>query len=225
VINVDWSMYLRIKSHSLLFRVSRLFLDSDRFQALTALPDNIVVHDLRRGLPFDDGTADAVYHSHFLHALDRHVIPGFMRETRRVLKPGGVHRIVVMNLETLCAAYLANLRSSETESAARTAHDGYVAQLIELMVRKEASGTSQQKPVRRFVENLVLGDARRRGESFQWMYDRVNLSCLLEEAGYKTASVQRFDVSQIPGWNDYGLDRNDAGEEYKPDSLYIEAVK
>ena len=183
------------------------------------------MHDLRKGLPFGDGTADAVYHSHFLPHLDRDLVPGFLAEVRRVLNPGGVHRIVVLNLEKLCGEYLAHLRSCETEASARTAHDGYVAQIIELMVRKEASGTSQQKPVRRFVENRLLGDARKRGETCQWMYDRANLPYLLEEAGYRSVSIQRFDVSHIPGWNDYGLDRNGQGEEYKPGSLYVEAVK
>ena len=218
-------MYLRIKSHPLLFGLSRFFLDRDRFQALTALPQNVLVHDVRKGLPFGDGTADAVYHSHFLHALDRDMIPRFMRDVRRVLKPGGTHRIVVVNMEQLCTEYLAHLRLCERESVARAAHDGYIMRLIELMVRKEGVGTSLQKPVRRFAENLLLGDARKRGETYQWMYDRVNLPCFLEEAGYRCAAIQRFDASRIPGWNDYGLDRNGRGEEYKPGSLYVEATK
>jgi predicted SAM-dependent methyltransferase len=225
VVNVDRSMYLRIKTNPVLFRLSRFFLDRDRHQALTALPDSILVHDVRKGLPFGDGTADAVYHSHFLPHLDRELVPGFLAEARRVLKPGGIHRIVVLNLEKLCADYLAHVRLSETETAARAVHDDYIARIIELMVRKEAWGTSQQKPVRRFLENRLLGDARKRGESCQWMYDGVNLPQLLEEAGYQSMSLQHFDISQIPGWNDYGLDRNGQGGEYKPGSVYVEAMK
>jgi len=218
-------MYLRIKSNPVLFSLSRFFLDRDRLEALNALPESIVVHDLRKRLPFGDGSADAVYHSHFLQTLDRDVIPGFMREVGRVLKPGGIHRIVVLNLEKLCAEYLAHLRLCETDPGARATHDDYIARIIELMVRKEAWGTRQQKPLRRFVENRLLGDARKRGESCQWMYDGVNLPCLLEEAGFRRVSIQHFDVSQIPRWNDYGLDRNGQGGEYKPGSVYVEAVK
>jgi SAM-dependent methyltransferase len=218
-------MYLRIKSNPLLFSLSRFFLDPDRLTALVALPGSILAHDLRKGLPFGDGTVDAIYHSHFLQHLDRHLVPAFLSEVKRVLNPGGIHRIVVLNFETLCLDYLSHLRSCEAENAARPGHDHYVARVIELMVRKEASGTSQQRPFRRFVESRLLGDARKRGETCQWMYDRANLACLLEEAGYRNVIVQRFDVSQIPGWDQYGLDRNEKGEEYKPGSLYFEAAK
>ena len=46
-------------------------------------------------------------------------------------------------------------------------HDDYVGAIIEQCVRKEAAGTSKQKNVRRFIENIILGDARKRGETHQ----------------------------------------------------------
>jgi hypothetical protein len=92
-------------------------------------------------------------------------------------------------------------------------------------VRREPSGTGRQKPVRRFIENALLGDARRRGETHQWMYDRINLSALLESVGFVSPRIQAYDRSQIPDWNAYGLDRDAAGNEYKTESLYIEATK
>jgi len=51
-------MYLRIKSNPVLFSLSRFFLDRDRLEALNALPESIVVHDLRKRLPFGDGSAE-----------------------------------------------------------------------------------------------------------------------------------------------------------------------
>ncbi len=104
-------------------------------------------------------------------------------------------------------------------------HDEYVGHLIEQCVRREAIGTSQQPPLRRFVENLLLGDARRRGETHQWMYDRVNLSVALDEAGFRDVAVKDYRTSAIPGWDDIALDERDDGEEYIPGSLYVEAVK
>ena len=79
--------------------------------------------------------------------------------------------------------------------------------------------------LRRFVENLVLGDARRRGETHQWMYDRINLKEKLINSGYKEVHVKNYSTSLIPNWNEYGLDVDENGNQYKPESLYVEALK
>jgi hypothetical protein len=91
------------------------------------------------------------------------------------------------------------------------------------MVRRESTGTSRQPPLRRRLENLLLGDARRRGETHQWMWDRLNLPVVLQEAGFVDVRIESYDKSAIPGWNDIGLDLNSDGSQYKPDSLYVEA--
>ena len=225
VVNLDWSIYLVIKSHPLLQRLSRAFLSDERRRRLEALPDSIVVHDLRKGIPFADGSVDAVYHSHFLEHLDRRSARAFLLEVRRVLKPGGVQRIAVPDLERLCASYLAHLQDCLADPSGSGAHDEYVSAIIEQLVRREASGTSQQSPWRRTLERLVLGDARTRGETHQWMYDRVNLPQLLQDTGYREVSVERYDTSRIVDWNALGLDRNGGQREYKPESLYVEAVR
>ena len=72
---------------------------------------------------------------------------------------------------------------------------------------------------------IELGDARQRGETHQWMYDAENLSALLESCGFSDVAVVAFDLSRIQGWDAYGLDVNENGGQYKPDSLYVEAVK
>ena len=75
------------------------------------------------------------------------------------------------------------------------------------------------------LENLLLGDARKRGETHQWMYDRINLSVLLENLGFKNITCQKFNTSAIPSWESYGLDFDISGSEYRPKSIYIEAEK
>jgi len=75
------------------------------------------------------------------------------------------------------------------------------------------------------AEKLLVGDARRRGETHQWMYDRANLTSLLERSGFESVEVCDFETSRIEAWNEYGLDRGDGGGEYKPGSLYVEALR
>jgi len=142
-----------------------------------------------------------------------------------VLKPGGIHRIVVPDFEKSCRAYIAHISSCDENSDELNNHDSYIATLLEQSVRKEAHGTSKQNSLRRFLENLILGDARRRGETHQWMYDKINLKSKLLKVGYEEVYVQEYNSSLIPNWIEYGLDVNEKGNQYRPQSLYVEALK
>lgn len=210
-VNVDWSIHLRLR---------RLHLESlggSRAEKIRALPQSIVVHDLRKGIPARDATVDVVYHSHVLEHIDRADAPGFMSEIHRVLKPGGIQRIVVPDFEQLARRYV--------EAFGDEGHESRVADMIEQIVRRQAAGTAAQRPLRRRVENALLGDARKRGETHQWMYDRLTLGALLERSGFTAISVVDHETSRIPGWNDLGLDAEPDGRPYKPDSLYMEAER
>ena len=225
VTNIDWSMYLRLKKMKILRPVAHLFFRGERLNKFNSLSDNIMVHDLAKGIPFDSDSIDVVYHSHVLEHLDRDVAGKFLMEIHRVLKPGGILRIVVPDLEKACRSYIEHIASCETDPSESINHDSYIALLLEQSVRKEAFGTSRQKPLRRFVENLVLGDARRRGENHLWMYDRISLKVKLTNTGYKEVHVQNYNTSLVPNWTEYGLDADEHGEQYKPESLYVEARK
>jgi SAM-dependent methyltransferase len=210
-VNVDWSIHLRLR------KLHLAPLAGSRAKKIRALPQNIIVHDLRRGIPTGDATVDVVYHSHVLEHIDREVAPTFMAEIHRVLKPGGIQRIVVPDFEQLARRYV--------ESFGNEGHENRVANMIEQIVRREAAGTAAQRPLRRWIENAFLGDARERGETHQWMYDRLTLAALLERSGFTATSVVDHTTSRIPGWNELGLDTEPDGRPYKPDSLYMEAVK
>jgi predicted SAM-dependent methyltransferase len=95
-----------------------------------AMSDNIVVHDLRKGIPAEEGSVDAVYHSHTLEHIDRDDVPGFMAEILRVLKPGGIHRIVVPDLEAPVRAYLKDLDAGNDD------HDRTIERFLEQAVRR-----------------------------------------------------------------------------------------
>jgi len=89
VVNIDWSIYLRLKRNPVLRRLTPMVVKGERLRRFASLPDNILVHNLANGIPFPDESVDAVYHSHLLEHLDREVAGRFLREVRRVLKPGG----------------------------------------------------------------------------------------------------------------------------------------
>lgn len=72
----------------------------------------VVAHDLRQGIPFADGTFDLVYHSTMLSTMRPAEALAFTRECRRVLKPGGVLRVVTEDLEQMCRVYLEKLEGA-----------------------------------------------------------------------------------------------------------------
>ena len=222
VVNVDWSPYLRVARSRVLRGPAAALLDSGRAQRLAQIPQNVRVHNLQKGIPWPDRSVDSAYHSHLLEHIDRDAAPVFLREVRRVLRPGGIHRIVVPDLEALCRQLLDDLQRPD-RAIDSPAHDGYVNALLEQCVRRESYGTSCQRPLRRAIENALLGDARQRGETHQWMYDRANLQELLEECGFSSVTVLDYLSSDIPNWDRYALDVNSDGSQYKPGSLYVEA--
>jgi len=223
--NIDWSIPVRLKGSRVGRRLARMVLSGDRHREFQQMSDNVMRHDLRKGIPFEDNSVDAVYHSHVLEHIDRQAVPGFLAEVLRVLKPGGLHRVVVPDLEAQARAYLDTLDKAISNGTGAEEHEESVHVLIEQMVRREAWGTSQAKPLRRRLENRLLGDARSRGETHQWMWDRVSLPHELEVAGFTDPRIMTNTESQIPDWRGFGLDETADGQEYKPGSLYVEARK
>jgi SAM-dependent methyltransferase len=224
-VNIDWSLPVRLKSSRLGRRVAPLVLNPGQKAAFAAMRGELRGHDLRTGIPYPDSSVDAVYHSHVLEHIDRVHVPGFLAEVLRVLKPGGVHRVVVPDLERQAREYVASLDASLADPAAAEGHEATVHTMIEQMVRREAYFTSTRPPLRRRLENLLLGDARKRGETHQWMWDRVSLPRELERAGFADPQVVDNRTSRIPDWRGYRLDEDAEGREYKTDSIYVEAVK
>lgn len=226
VLNLDWSMYLRLKRSKLASLFVPIILRGERLEKFRSIPDNVIVCNLAKGIPFEDNSMDVVYHSHMLEHLDRDAALDFLQEVKRVLKPGGIHRIVVPDFEQICRRYLSHLEACETACEEAGHHDEYVGEVLEQSVRREAFGTTRQKPFRRWIENVILGDARQRGETHQWMYDRISIRHkLVDLLGYRHVHMQSYNTSLISGWNDYVLDVDSSGNQYKPYSLYIEAVK
>jgi predicted SAM-dependent methyltransferase len=101
----------------------------------------VIAHDLRQPLPFADASFSAVYSSHVLEHFSSAFAPVFLAECRRLLKPGGVLRIVVPDLETIARLYLENLQGAlagDGRAAAR--HEWLTLELLDQMVREESGG-------------------------------------------------------------------------------------
>lgn len=224
VVNIDKSAYFRIRNKAYLRLLAPLIVGKARVARYMSLPSNSICHDLSRGIPFADGYADAAYCSHFLEHLDRECVPGFLKEVRRVLRMDGLFRIVVPDFEKICRRYIVHVDDCRSGSGSIGEHDNFIADLLEQSVRKSPY-SSMTHTLRSRVEDVLLGDARQRGETHQWAYDRYNLTYLLSEAGFRDCKCLSYSQSQIESWSEYKLDVDNSGGEYKKDSLYIESCK
>jgi hypothetical protein len=134
--------------------------------------------------------------------------------------------VVIPDLQILIERYNLSILPLENNSEqALGDHLNSIDQLFDQMVRKQPAGTMQQRPLIRFIEHLVRGDAAKAGELHQWMYDKYSLKALLTDSGYKLVQVESAFTSRIQGWNSFYLDNNEDGSSYKSDSLYMEGLK
>ncbi|OKH33590.1 methyltransferase type 11 [[Phormidium ambiguum] IAM M-71] len=72
---------------------------------------------------------------------------------------------------------------------------------------------------------LQLGRFRQSGEIHQWMYDRYSLAMLLKKCGMENIVQRTATESYIANWHTFNLDTEPDGTVYKPDSLFMEAIK
>jgi SAM-dependent methyltransferase len=111
----------------------------------------VEAHDLRRGLPAQANCYDMVYHSHVLEHLTHEDGQRLIEDCHRVLKPGGVLRIVVPDLEQITRGYLVTLEEAwrglgdESESAAQAElrlakYQWMKLELLDQMVRQTSGG-------------------------------------------------------------------------------------
>ena len=229
--NLDFSPLAYLARHMILARILRRvsILSERRFQRLLQIDPDIIHWDLRKGIPFEDAKFDVVYHSHFLEHLDQKVAREFLRECCRVLKPSGVMRVVVPDLEIRCRNYMDTFQTLEkTESTvadAIAAHKEAIRRLVGQMVVKEPAGTVEQVPLVRMIERLLRGNTAKAGEIHRWMYDRFTLKELLRSVGFRDIRVESCSTGRIQGWETLRLDTSEDGSAYSRNSIYVEAVK
>jgi SAM-dependent methyltransferase len=157
-------------------RLARLPLLGPLLRRLTAIDwsARTTIHDLRRPFPWADASASAIYSAHTLEHLSRDEGARFLRECRRVLRPGGVLRIAVPDLRAIVDAYT----------------KGHVP-AVEFLDRLGVSSESPGDPLwKRLLAPFVRFPHR-------CMYDAEGLLAALREAGFDARPHAPF-VSRIP---------------------------
>jgi SAM-dependent methyltransferase len=103
--------------------------------------DVVFACDLRGDLPFPEKSCDVVYSSHVIEHFDRFGAGRFLHECRRVLKSGGIIRLVAPDLEGIVRSYLYCLEAAKRgESGADAKYEWAVIELLDQLVRHQSGG-------------------------------------------------------------------------------------
>ena len=129
---------------------------------------SVRAHNVCESIPFDEASFDVVYHSHLLEHLTRTQADAFLRECRRVLKPGGTLRVVVPDLEQIARLYLKALEAAQDGNGAWDAHyEWMMLELLDQTVRSQSGGEmacyllQKDVPNRDFILQRLGAEARR----------------------------------------------------------------
>ena len=72
--------------------------------------EDVIDCDITKGFPIESGSVNVVYSSHVLEHLKPNQLENVMKEIKRVLKPNGILRLAVPNLEEIAIRYLQALQ-------------------------------------------------------------------------------------------------------------------
>ncbi len=100
----------------------------------------VIQCNLLRGFPFRDKSFDAVYSSHVLEHFTLDQGAYLLKEAFRVLKPGGLIRTVVPDLESAIREYVRVVQHQDGSLFAEKQHEWIMLELLDQLVRAENQG-------------------------------------------------------------------------------------
>lgn len=115
----------------------------------------IIEYNLLNGIPFNDNEFNVVYHSHLLEHLSKKDGILLVKECHRVLKPGGIIRVVVPDLEIISIEYLRNLRRVlKNEPNSAPDYNWILLEMFDQFTRDESGGEMARYLCRKEIPNI-----------------------------------------------------------------------
>lgn len=160
--------------------------------------EDILRIDVTKHFPWREHSVDAIYSSHFLEHLSRTEAYMLLERCHRALRPGGLIRLALPDLEHAAHNYL------------------------------DALGTGDERAGDRFVEFLGFAPTNMSGNMLrrvairflhrphQWMYDRASLTRTLEEVGFREVRPASYRKGRITDVESLDM---------RPESLFVEGER
>jgi len=147
---------------------------------------HVIVHDLGRGIPLPDASCEVVYLSHVLEHFRRANALALVRECYRVMRPGGILRVAVPDLEKICQLYLTKLQAVLSgDSSSIKDYEWVMLEMYDQAVRERGGGEMLS-----YLHQYPLPN-----EAF--VYERIGEEGRSIARSIKSQAIQQFAVS---GW-------------------------
>ena len=157
--NYDSSPTLRIQRTPIFGKVMKSSLN-------VVFPNNIKYGDIVNGLNVSKNNYDGIYCSHVLEHLSYYDLKKTLKNTYEYLKPGGIFRMVLPDLEVLCREYVNEVNKKNPKSSLRFMNDSLLGV------------TERKRGLKQTLINM-LGNSKH-----LWMWDYYSLSEELREVGF-----------------------------------------
>jgi SAM-dependent methyltransferase len=175
--NFDVSPSLKIQKIPLIGKVI-----SKKFGAI--FPDNVLFGDIIQGLPLQDNSCDGLFCSHVLEHLSLNDFRIALKNSYKIVKPGGVFRCIVPDLELAARNYIKDLDAGKKTSSVTFMGIDTLIGLID-----------RPKGIKGFVSSY-FGN-----HQHLWMWDYSSLSYELEKCGFKNIKRVYFNDSDHKMFN------------------------
>lgn len=140
-------------------------------------PENVLYGDIVKGLPEQKNTCDGVYCSHVLEHLPYQDFQTALKNTYRILKPGGIFRCVVPDLKFAIEKYLKDYGTVENPASD--------------FMRRTLLGKEKRSKGFIGVVKDYAGNSKH-----LWMWDEKSLVSELEKSGFKNCRICFFNDSK-----------------------------
>jgi predicted SAM-dependent methyltransferase len=150
----------------------------------------IISHNLISGIPFPENMFDVVYHSHVLEHFSKSDGKKLIEECYRILKPGGIIRIAVPDLEQIIKLYTKNFNLAlNGDQMARQNYDWIMLEMYDQSVRHNGGGEMKKYLNQKYIPNEDF--VRQRVGKF---FDEFRKPKLI----YKPSFLKSFIKSKVP---------------------------
>ena len=189
-INIDSSFNARLAKYPrirhLLFKVG--FLPKKYYEMPWSKHiHKIMVREVRKKLPFDDESIDVIYSSHLIEHLRKNEAEKVLRDVFRVLKKGGLLRLIVPDLELMARNYL-----KEIEKIRNGQLGGHYLPSEKFLNMLDLGNEKIKTP---FILKIFSSGRHR------WMYDQFSLTALLTSCGFVDIRKKSYKVGEVPDIN------------------------
>src|SRR2546423_1068124 len=187
-LNVDGSWNAWVSTHPILRRALGAAGVIGKDSPGTTWKIQPLVHDLAKPLPFENNAFRAIYGAHVLEHLYFTDAQRLFSECKRVLRPGGVIRLVVPDLHSMATTYVKSKNCSSDPSGKIAAAD---------KLNQKLGFRSPAPPTGNVLFRFY--SLWKDFHHHKWMYDSDSLVHHFESAGFIDVSQRGYLQSAIPG--------------------------